>query len=158
MASPPPPTAAAGLDPFVVWDGNGTEPPPDYPSDDPNENITCNQYIKHNTTFIIYGGYEGVPLNLGANVLLWLVSDGREGVGVWRIRDGKGKGLEVVRVSGEKERGRGPKGQGGSGTRRGQVVDGVSGFGKSKIVSVNVGLVGFVVTLVFLGGLEEALR
>ncbi|KAF0306501.1 CSC1-like protein 2 [Amphibalanus amphitrite] len=72
MATVPPPTTPAGLDPFVVWDGNGTEPPPDYPSDDPNENITCNQYIKHNTTFIIYGGYEGVPLNLGANVVLWL--------------------------------------------------------------------------------------
>ena len=76
---PPPPllatSPAPGLDPFVVWDGNVTVPPsPDYP-DDINGNITCNQYIKHNTTLIIYGGYEGVPLNLGANVVLWLVSD-----------------------------------------------------------------------------------
>ena len=68
-------TLAPGLGPLVVWDGNGTEPPLPDVDDDLSDNITCNQYIKHNTTFIIYGGYEGVPLNLGANVVLWLVSD-----------------------------------------------------------------------------------
>ena len=70
-APPPPPTSPApGLDPIVVWDGNGTEPPPPVDPD----NITCNQYTRQNTTFIIYGGYEGVPLNLAANVVLWMVS------------------------------------------------------------------------------------
>ncbi|XP_037072136.1 calcium permeable stress-gated cation channel 1-like isoform X2 [Pollicipes pollicipes] len=58
-------TASPELD--LVTD-NVTAAPADWLSN----NITCNQYIRHNTTFMIYGGYEGVPLNLGANVLGWL--------------------------------------------------------------------------------------
>lgn len=36
------------------------------------DNFTCNQYVRENSTFVVYGGYEGVPMNLGVNLLGWM--------------------------------------------------------------------------------------